>query len=168
MMKYLLSFLTTFLFLYTEASAQEEPPLPGVFYLEIRQTVQPEEFPRQQLRVYRLRGQSLILIIEGFDDPETEASVEHVLSKECYDEIVNEAERNRLMDIGVDCVSYVPKARPKLKTELKIEYKGETKVCYSMDKPFKPALQRVLHKVNLCIPVEAHKIILPQRMPIID
>jgi hypothetical protein len=148
--------------------SQEDPPLPGVFYLEIRQTVEPEEFPQRQLRVYRMQGEALTILIEGFDDPEAEVSVNRVLSKTCYNEILQEAERNRLMAVGTDCVAYTPVARPSLKTELKIQYKGETKVCYSYDKPFVPALQQVLQKLNTCIPNQDHKVILPQRSPQLD
>lgn len=162
-MKYLYTVFITFFLAGSTLFSQEDPPLPGVFYLEIRQTVQPEEFPRKELRVYRLHGQSLAIVIEGFDDPEAEASVEQVLSKACYNELVKEAERNRLMAVGTNCVAYTPVARPRLKTELKIQYKGETKVCYSYDKPFAPALQQVLQKLNSCIPNRAHKVILPGR-----
>jgi len=124
-MKY---FCTVLIALFLASSllyGQAEPPLSGVFYLEIRQTVQPEEFPRQQLRIYRMQGEALTIVIEGFDDPEAEVSVNQVLSKTCYNEIVQEAERNRLMEVGTACVAYTPVARPTLKTELKIQYKGE-------------------------------------------
>ncbi len=167
-MKYCCTVLTALFLSSSFLYSQEEPPLPGVFYLEIRQTVEPEEFPQRQLRVYRMQGEALTILIEGFDDPEAEVSVNQVLSKTCYNEIVKEAERNRLMAVGTDCVAYTPVARPALKTELKIQYKGETKVCYSFDKPFVPALQQVLQKLNTCIPNQDHKVILPQRSPKID
>lgn len=72
------------------------------------------------------------------------------------------------MAVGTHCVAYTPVARPMLKTELKIQYKGETKVCYSYDKPFVPALQQVLQKLNTCIPEPDSRIILPGRTPKLD
>lgn len=164
MTKWLLFIAFAFL-MAVPARAQDAPPLPGVFYLEIRQIVQPEEFPRKSLRVYRLQGQSFQLLIEGFNDPEAEASVEHVLSKVCYNDILQEAERNRLMELGTDCQVYTPVARPKLRTELEIQYKGETKICYSFDKPFGPAIEGVLQAINKCIPHPNHRIIIPRRTP---
>jgi hypothetical protein len=167
-MKYCCTVLIALFLASSFLYGQAEPPLSGVFYLEIRQTVQPEEFPRQQLRIYRMQGEALTIVIEGFDDPEAEAAVNYTLSKACYNDIVREAERNRLMSVGTDCVAYTPVARPMLKTELKIDYKGKTKVCYSFDKPFAPALQQVLQKLNNCIPNQDHQLIMPQRTPQLD
>lgn len=167
-MKYCSTILIALFLASTFLYGQEEPSLAGVFYLEIRQTVEPQEFPRQQLRVYRMQGESLTIVIEGFDDPEAETAINYTLSKACYNDIVQEAERNRLMSVGTDCVAYTPVARPMLKTELKIDYKGKTKVCYSFDKPFAPALQQVLQKLNTCIPNQDHQLIMPQRTPQLD
>lgn len=134
----------------------------GELTIKIRQTVFPEDFTKQQLRVYRLEKGQLQILIEGFDDPEAEVSLLQKLTPESLDLLRQTIERNRVMSNYIDCRVYTPASDTRLKTEMMISYQGQRKVCYSFDKGFSNALRDLLMALNQVIPVGEHQVKVPR------
>jgi hypothetical protein len=130
--------------------------------IKIRQTVFPNDFTKQQLRVYRLEKGRLQILIEDFNEPEAEVSLQQELAKESLDLLQQTIERERIMSSYIDCRVYTPASDTRLKTEIMIRYKGQSKVCYSFDKRFSNALRDLLMALNQIIPVEEHHVEVPR------
>jgi len=130
--------------------------------IKIRQTVFPEDFTKEQLRVYRLEKGRLQILIEGYDDPEAEVSIAQEITADNLELLRQTIEQNRIMSSYIDCQVYTPASDTRLKTEMMIRYQGQSKVCYSFDKGFSHELQDLLTALNQIIPNQELHIEIPR------
>lgn len=130
--------------------------------IKIRQTVFPENFTKKQLRVYRLEKGRLHILIEGFNDPEAEINIKQKLTEESMELLRQAIERGRIMSNFIDCRVYTPASDTRLKTEMIVVYRGETKICYSFDKGFSNELNDLLAALNQIIPEEEYRVEIPR------
>lgn len=130
--------------------------------IKIRQTVFPENFTKEQLRVYRLENGRLQILIEGYDDPEAEVSIEQEVTSDNLALLRQTIEQNRIMSNYIDCRVYTPASDTRLKTEMIVRYQGQSKVCYSFDQGFSNELQDLLTALNQTIPDQAYHIEIPR------
>lgn len=162
-MRYFISvFLFLALFVFLPAASFGQAPSMDSLTIKIRQTVFPEDFTREQLRVYRLEAGRLQILIEGYDDPEAEVSVEQALTEESMELLQRTIEQNRIMSNYIDCRVYTPASDTRLKTEMMIRYQGQSKVCYSFDQGFSNELSDLLSALNQIIPEQGYRINIPR------
>ncbi len=144
-----------------DAQETEEPELK----IEIRQSRFHDDFTRRELRVYRIFGPNLSMVAEAFDDAEAEISLERTLNKANLRQLKNVIERNRVMDREFGCEMISRDTRTKLKTQIRIAYKGREITCYSFDQPFSRQLEDVLKAINRMLPAERYKLAIPSYNP---
>ncbi len=131
--------------------------------IRIRQTLFPEDFTEKELRVYQIERGSVEILIEGFDDTEAEVSVQQPLTAESQRRLTRTIEDQRIMSSYIDCRVFEQSKEIRLKTELMITYKGQTKVCYSFDKSFSGPLRDLIAAINQMLPKEEYYVEMPER-----
>ncbi len=144
--------------IFTPEATDREDPATYPLQVRVKQVLFPRNFLKKQVRFYTLQGNRLEIAFEHMNDGVPEVSIAQEVTDEKMELLMNTIERNRIMDLYINCQVFSRPRNFRLKTVLHIEYKGKTKTCYSFDKAFAGELEDFISAINQIIPQSKYHI----------
>lgn len=92
-----------FAFLFINFAALPAQDSTRELSIHIRQTLFPEDFTEKELRIYRIERGAIKVLLEGFDDPEAEVSIQQPLTAEAEQMLIRTIEDKRIMSNYINC-----------------------------------------------------------------